>query len=315
VSEAATGTAVSTESRQTTLALPALLTGAVGIGFAPILVRFSEVGPSSTAAFRILFALPLLWLMAGWERHRHPETARPRTGTDFKWLAVAGLFFVGDLSMWHWSLQLTTVANSTLLTNFAPIFVTIGACVFLGERVSLRFIIGLVLAIGGAGLLVFQSVHLSSRQMWGDVLSIVTAAVYSGYLLSVKGLRRRFSTITIMSWSGVVSCLGLFAVAVLSREKMVPVSPRGWEVLIMLALISHVGGQTLIAFALGHLPASFSSVSLLLQPVVAAILAVPLLHERLRVLQIAGGLITLCGVGLASRARPSSPGRDGLSRK
>jgi drug/metabolite transporter (DMT)-like permease len=299
----ATGTVVVPGSRQTRLALPALLTGAVGIGFAPILVRFSEVGPSSTAAFRILFALPFLWLLAGWERQRHPETLQPRTAGDFKWLAIAGLFFVGDLAMWHWSLQLTTVANSTLLTNFAPIFVTIGACLFLDERVSPLFVIGLVLAMGGAALLVLQSVHLSSRQTWGDVLSIITAAVYSGYLLSVAGLRRRFSSITIMAWSGLVSCVGLFVVAALSREKILPASGRGWEVLLTLALVSHVGGQTLIAFALGHLPASFSSVSLLLQPVVAALLAVPFLNEGLGGLQLIGGIVTLGGVALASRAR------------
>jgi drug/metabolite transporter (DMT)-like permease len=76
--------------------------------------------------------------------------------------------------------------------------------------------------------------------------------------------------------------------------------------------VSHVGGQTLIAFALGHLPASFSSVSLLLQPVIAALLAVPLLRESLSGLQIIGGLITLAGVLLAGRAR-SAPLNEGTS--
>jgi drug/metabolite transporter (DMT)-like permease len=220
-----------------------------------------------------------------------------------KWLAIAGLFFTGDLAMWHWSLQITTVANSTLLTNFAPIFVTIGAWIFLGERVSSRFVLGLLLALGGAGLLVLQSVSLSIRQMWGDLLAVVTAVVYSSYLLSVKGLRQKFSTITIVAWSGIVSCATLFLVAWLSREQMMPVDSKGWRVLVGLALVSHVGGQTLIAFALGHLPASFSSVSLLLQPVIAAILAVPFLHERLSGFQIIGGMITLAGVLVAGRAR------------
>src|SRR5256885_29268 len=107
-------------------AMVALFGGAIGIGFAPILVRFSEVGPSATAAFRILLALPILWVLVLLER-RSSDTPQPKTFADFKFLAIAGLFFAGDLSLWHWSLQITTVANSTLLTNFAPIFVTIGA--------------------------------------------------------------------------------------------------------------------------------------------------------------------------------------------
>ena len=83
---------------------------------------------------------------------------------------------------------------------------------------------------------------------------------------------------------------------------MVPRDATGWKVLLGLALVSHVGGQSLIAFGLGHLPASFSSVSLLLQPVLAAILAAAMLKEPLTVVQMLGGVITLAGVVLASRA-------------
>jgi drug/metabolite transporter (DMT)-like permease len=75
--------------------------------------------------------------------------------------------------------------------------------------------------------------------------------------------------------------------------------------------VSHVGGQTLIAFALGHLPASFSSVSLLWQPVVAALLAWGLLREPLTWLQGVGGAITLAGIGVASG---TLSGRAGLRR-
>lgn len=279
----------------------ALFAGAVGIGFAPILVRVSEAGPSATAAFRILLALPILWVLVAWERRQNPDVLQPRSAADFRALVIAGLFFTGDLSLWHWSLQLTTVANSTLLTNFAPIFVTAGAFLLFGERVAKQFVIGLILALGGAVLLVAKSVSFSAHQMWGDLLSIFTASVYSGYLLAVKGLRQRFSTITIMAWTGLVSCPSLFIVALCSGETIMPGSIRGWKVLLALALISHVGGQTLIAFALGHLAASFSSVSLLLQPVVAALLAAALLNERLTFLQVIGGIITLAGIAIASR--------------
>ena len=295
----------SPESRRRA-AVIALFAGAIGIGFAPILVRLSQVGPSATAAFRILLALPILWLLVLVERRKGRGARQPETFADFKFLAIAGLFFTGDLSLWHWSLQITTVANSTLLTNFAPIFVTIGACLFLGEKVSTRFVIALLVAIGGAALLALQSVSLSTRQMWGDLLAIFTASVYAGYLLSVKGLRRKFSTITIMAWSGIVSCASLFVVALCSGEKMVPRDATGWKVLLALALVSHVGGQSLIAFGLGHLPASFSSVSLLLQPVLAAILAAAMLKEPLTVVQMLGGVITLAGVVLASRATSST---------
>ena len=74
---------------------------------------------------------------------------------------------------------------------------------------------------------------------------------------------------------------------------------RGWVVLIGLALVSHVGGQGLITFALAHLPAAFSSVGLLLQPAVAAALAWIILNEPVGMWQSLGGAIVLAGIILA----------------
>lgn len=297
-------------SRQARFSFLALIGGATGIGFAPVFVRLSETGPTATAFYRLLFALPFLWLWATWDRRNNPASRQPVRRKEFLMLGLAGLFFTADLSIWHWSLQFTTVTNSTLLTNVAPIFVTIGARIFFGDRISVRFLVGMALAIGGAAMLVGNSFSLSSKHLLGDGLSIVAATFYAGYLLVVKQLRYSFSTPTIMAWSGLVSCTGFGVVAWLSGDKMAAVNTSGWLVLIALALISHVGGQTLIAYGFGHLPASFSSVSLLWQPVVAAVVAWMVLDERLRWLQGIGAVIVLAGIAVSSGAlnsrRPGS---------
>ena len=280
----------------------ALIGGATGIGFAPVLVRLSETGPTATAFFRLLFALPLLWLWAGWDRKSNPTSRQPAGRKEFLQLVLAGLLFTGDLSIWHWSLQFTTVANSTLLANITPIFVTIGAWFLFGDRITPGFVAGMALSIGGAALLVRSSVSLSSQHLLGDALSLVAAVFYAGYLLSLKHLRKSFSTVTIMAWSGIVSCAGFGIVAWLSGDKMAATTSGGWLVLLALALISHVGGQALIAYGFGHLPASFSSVSLLWQPVVAAAVAWVVLGERLRWLQGFGAVVVLAGIAVASGA-------------
>lgn len=280
----------------------ALIGGATGIGFAPVLVRLSETGPTATAFFRLLFALPLLWIWAGWDRKSNPTSRQPAGWKEFLQLVLAGLLFTGDLSIWHWSLQFTTVANSTLLANITPIFVTIGAWFLFGDRITPGFVAGMALAIGGAALLVRSSVSLSSQHLLGDALSLVAAVFYAGYLLSLKHLRKSFSTVTIMAWSGIVSCASFGIIAWLSGDKMAAATTGGWLVLLALALISHVGGQALIAYGFGHLPASFSSVSLLWQPVVAAAVAWVVLGERLRWLQGFGAVVVLAGIAVASGA-------------
>ena len=278
-------------------ALAALLGGAAGIAFAPILVRWSEAGPSATAFYRILFALPWLWSWQGMERSK--GTRPPATKGEFGLLVVAGLCFAGDLAIWHWSLRLTSVANSTLLTNCAPFFVALGAWVLFRERITPVFLVGMALAAGGAALVI--GARFEARHFAGDLLGLTTAVFYAGYQMAVKQLRRSLSTASIMAWSGLVSCPVLLLIAVCSSEPLLDSHLSGWLTLVTLALVSHLGGQTLIAYAFGHLPVAFASLGLLLQPVIAALLAWAALNESLTWPQAAGGFIVLAGLALARR--------------
>src|SRR5918999_1362938 len=162
----------SEKSSRTTVArvaFAALFAGAIGIAFASIFVRLSELGPIATAFYRLALALPILWL---WMEigDRRTETNRPAGYRDFVGLALSGLLFAGDLGLWHWSIKLTSVANSTLLVNLAPVFVALGAWLIFGERFSATFLVGLVVALAGAALLVGGSPQISPSHLLGDVL-------------------------------------------------------------------------------------------------------------------------------------------------
>jgi drug/metabolite transporter (DMT)-like permease len=99
-----------------------------------------------------------------------------------------------------------------------------------------------------------------------------------------------------MAWSGLVTTLVLLPLALVSGEQLLPATGTGWLKLIGLALISQAAGQSLIAYAMAHLPATYSSVVLLLQPVTAAALAWVLLGEALGAIEIAGGVAVLIGI-------------------
>lgn len=285
-------------------ALAALLVGAVGIGFAPIFVRLSELPPTATAFHRLFLALPALWL---WKHLETPAAQRRSEGRlapgrgDIGAFVAAGLLFAGDLAFWHWSIRYTTVANATLLANFAPIFVTLAGYVFFSERFSRQFLLGMALAITGAVILMARSLAFDSDHFFGDTLGLITAMFYAGYILAVARLRARQSTATIMAWSGLFTCAALFVLAILAGESIVPLTLMGWAILFGLALISHACGQSLIAFALAHLPPALSSVSLLLQPAIAALLAWAILEEPLGQWQAVGAIVILGGIVLARR--------------
>ena len=287
----------------------ALVGGAVAIGFAPIFVRQSEVGPVSTAVWRVVIAVPILWLVAALAPKDRPASApvadaaappAPAGHAFERWMmVVAGLFFAGDLAVWHWSIRFTSVANSTLLANFAPVFVVLYARFAYGHRATRRFLLAMLVAMAGMALLIGRDFRLDSRALFGDVLGLVTAVFYAGYLMSIKDLRGRFPTVVIMARTALVTALALLPVAALSGETFWPRTAHGWAMVAGLALVSHVGGQTLIAYALAKLPAPVASVTLLVQPVTATLAAAALLSEPVVWVQALGMVLVLAGVFVA----------------
>jgi drug/metabolite transporter (DMT)-like permease len=278
--------------------LGALLLGAACIAFSPIFVRLSEAGPTATAFWRVALALPPLWAFCIFKKTVPGKGGR----ADWLLLGAAGLAFAGDLGFWHASIQLTSVANATLLANLSSLFVTLAAWIFLREPPSRLFLAGLGLALLGVVLLVRTSLQFSAGALLGDAFGVVTAMFYAGYILAVKGLRDRGATaLRIMAVTSTLTAILLLPAALAAGEQFFPATATGWLVVLGLALISHAAGQGLIAYALAHLPAAFSSVGLLLQPVVAAFFAWLLLAEPLAALQMAGGLVVLAGIYLARR--------------
>jgi len=287
--------------RDQRIAFLALMAGAMGIAVAPIFVRISETGPAATAFWRVALAVPVLMMLA---RKTRPDSVK--TKVPVRWpVMLCGLFFAADLGVWHYSVAFTTVANATLLANLAPVFVALAAWALFGERITGLFVMGLALAVIGAGLLTGASFSLDLRHVYGDLLGVLTAVFYGAYQLSVARLRRFHAAFSMMAWSSLFSAMGLLAGALALGEPLLPQTLTGWAVLVGIALVSQVGGQTLITYGFAHLPVSFSSVSLLIQPMAAAYLAWLLLDETLTWAHLVGAVVILTGIYIARRGSRS----------
>jgi len=284
--------------RVETLAFVGLLAGGCAIAFAPILVRLSDTGPVASAFWRCALATPLLW---AWVFHaRGGEGAAVRVPPLA--LAGAGLFFAADLGVWHFSILYTSVANSTLLANLAPIFVTLAGWLLWKQKVTLTFLVGMTLAIAGMFVLVGPNFAEGGTKLLGDALGALTGVFYAGYFLSIKVARDAgVTTARLMAWSTTITAIVLLPIALLAPQPFWPSAPSGWLVLLGLAIVTQILGQGLIAYAFAHLPASLSSVSLLIQPVMAAIFAWLLFGEAIGAMQFAGGAIVLAGIWLSKK--------------
>jgi drug/metabolite transporter (DMT)-like permease len=284
-----------------------LLAGGCAIAFAPIFVRLSDTGPVASAFWRTALAAPLLWMWVV-----VPVKTATQTNGNSGWipasagmtwhLVLAGLFFAADLGVWHWSIMWTSVANSTLLANLAPIFVTLAGWLIWKQRFTRTFLVGMFVAIAGMFVLVGPNFAIGGTRLLGDALGALTAVFYAGYFLAIKVARDAgASTARLMAWSTTITAIALLPIAYLSPQPMLPASAQGWIVLLALALVTQILGQGLIAYAFAHLPASLSSVSLLIQPVVAALAAWAIFGEAVGPLQFIGGAIVLAGIWVARK--------------
>jgi drug/metabolite transporter (DMT)-like permease len=280
-------------------ALLALLGGACVIGLAPILVRLSQAGPAATGFWRLVLSLPLLATLA--------SRSSGGVGRPFPLAVLAGAAFALDLGFWHYGIANTSVGKATVLTNLTPVVVTAIAWIVLKQRPARLFLAAVALAVAGASIMaVTKGVgSVGPNPRLGDALSLATAVWYALYFLAVSAARRNEAATRIMFWSSVTGAPLLMVAALLLREHVLPAAAAGWAACAGLGVV-HVAGQGSIAWALGRLPPATASVTVLVQPVVAAGLGWLLFDELFSAWQSLGAAVALAGVVLAqwsSRSR------------
>jgi drug/metabolite transporter (DMT)-like permease len=273
----------------------ALVVGAVAMGVSPIFVRLADVGPFTSAFWRVALALPVLYL---WMRISERGAARPPARLSRPTL-LAGLAFTGDLFFWHLSIVTTKIANATFFATTAPIWVVIFGWLILGARASPAVLAGLGLCIAGGAALVAESLRIEAAGALGDGFGIATGLFFGLYFLAVQAARETRSAARVTFEASLVTAALLFIVALCLEHRLLPHSAQGLAALLGLAWVSHAGGQGLLAVALGRLPAAFSSLVIFLEAIAAAFFAWLILGEPVSLVQGAGGLAILAGIYVA----------------
>jgi drug/metabolite transporter (DMT)-like permease len=200
--------------------------------------------------------------------------------------------------MYNTSIMLTTATNATLLGNNAPLWVGLGAWLLFRTRPSAMYWIGLAVALGGTLAIVGADMLHHPSFGAGDLLACAAAVCFAGYLLAVERVRAhtQTDTLTLTTITVCASTVGVLFMALLFGAPLGGYSLTTWGALIALGLIAQVGGYLALTYALGHLPATVTSVCLLVQAPITALLAVPLLGESISTLQIVGGALVLGGI-------------------
>jgi drug/metabolite transporter (DMT)-like permease len=279
--------------------------GALVIAFSAILVSLAEVSPSTAAFFRCLYALPVLGVLAWMERTRYG----PRPRRDRMLALGAGVLLAFDLTLWHHSIEAVGAGLATVLGNVQVVFVGLIAWAALDERPDNRALASIPVVFFGVVLIsgVIGAGAYGDDPVLGVVFGMLTAITYALFILILRqgnsDTRRPAgplfdATLTSALFSG------LGGVAVGDIDWVPGLESQAW--LLILALSSQVVGWLLISVSLPRLPAVLTSILLMLQPVGSVILGTMLLSEAPSTVQLAGVVVVLGGVAVATvKPRPA----------
>jgi drug/metabolite transporter (DMT)-like permease len=270
--------------------------GALTIAFSSIFVELAGVSPATAAIFRCAYALPLLGLLAWYERRRYG----PRASGQARLAWIAGAFFAADLVMWHHAIGQVGAGLATVLGNTQVVIVPIAAWLFLGERPGARVaasvpvvLIGVVLISGIIG----SGDAYGQDPVLGVLFGIGTGIAYAGFLLVQRRAnadhRRPAGPLFDATLSAAV--FSLLIGLPLGEVDLVPSWPaHGW--LVLLGLSVQVMGWLLISISLPRLPAAVTSVVLTIQPIGSVLLGIWILSEAPSAFQLIGVLFILAGL-------------------
>jgi drug/metabolite transporter (DMT)-like permease len=280
-----------------TRAMIVLLLGLLGMSFSGIFVSLAGAPGAVAGFYRMIVAVLLLALPFGRGIARDGRPGRRETLIA----ALAGLFFAGDLFFWNTGILISGATTPTLMGNTAPIWVGLGAMIFFHERPGRLFWVGLAVAMAGAAVIL--GVDTANAVGLGSLFGIFSGMFYGAYFLVLQRSRQRLNTLTSFWISALASAVALAVIARVLGQPLTGYTPLTYLYLIGLGLVVQVGGQMSVAYALGYLPASLVSPTLLLHPVLTGLLAVPILGETFSLIQVAGAAAVLAGIYLVHRSR------------
>lgn len=277
----------------------ALTFGILTIGFSAILLRLAAA-PGPVSGFYRMVIAPLVLLPLFLARLRNGGKLPPQ---GLRLALFAGLFFGLDMTAWTSGVMLGGATNPTLLANMAPVWVGLGAMLFFKEKLNWQFWGGLALAIAGAVMILGLDLKQDVEVGLGSLLGFIAAIFYGAYFLFAQRSRERLDALTFFFISSLTSSIVLLVFTFILGQPLTGYPVKTYLIFILMGLVIQLAGWSVISYAQGVLPASLVSPTMLGQPVMTAIIAIPLLGETLTPLEILGGIVVLVGVFIVHRSR------------
>lgn len=259
--------------------------------------------PRAIIALRVLGGALFFWLLVKILPNEEKVTRR-----DLIRMAFAALFGVAiNQIMFFEGLNITTPINASIIMVNVPILVMVMSHLIIGERFTLLKTLGLLLGASGAAILILGngSLKLSSGKLLGDLFILINASSYALYLVLIKPLMFKYKPLTVVRWVfffGAIFVLP-FSAHLLWQSDWAAIPVNIWMSVLYVIIFTTIIAYFLNNFSLVNISPTVNSTFIYLQPVFAAIVAIVLLDEMLKVNNIIAAMLIFAGVFLVSKRK------------
>ncbi len=270
-----------------------LATGVVAISFAAIFIRLADAPSLVVATYRLTLAALIVAPLAVWRCRGELRNLRR---DDVLWALLSGVFLTLHFVFWIASLDHTTVASSVVFVATHPLFAGVAAHLLGQDRLSPLMFAGIILAVLGGMVIAWDDMALGGPALWGDLLSLIGAAMGAGYFMAGRKLRPKLSLLAYVGIVYSIGALGALLVSAVTRQSLVGYPPQTYLMFVLLAVGPQIIGHSSLNWALRHLSASAVGVTALGEPVGSTILAYFVLQEVPTLVKIGGAALILAGI-------------------
>lgn len=264
-------------------------------------LALTEVPPLFLVGGRTLMAAPFLFFVA----RLYAPLDRPLVRRDYVAFCVLGLTgLVLNTTIWYWGLKWTTALNAGILGAASPIFVALGAAVFLREQLRARTWAGIVLTVAAVLLTVAKgslAVLLDFAVNRGDLIILLSQTAWVAYSLYSRATASTLPPVWIMAGANAVGALVLVPLSWLvdGAWPAPALAPVGWAVMLYGAVpitIAHLWYYQVIRRLGPGRTAAFMN----LMPFVVIGMSWALVGEAVHVYHLVGAGLVIAGVVLTT---------------
>lgn len=265
-------------------------------GAAPPIFKWSlqDIQPFTLAFFRFALATAIIFPFVRKKLKIHTEDL-----PLLLFLSMIGLTF--NIAYYFVGLKLSSSINVPIIASAAPIFIIIGSAIFFHEKPKKKVIEGTLISLIGILIIVLRPIFENGldSSLIGNLLFVVSMGLSVFYTLLLKELSPKYNPLTLTFWIFLITSLSLIPLVSFEASQtnqLILFDTKSIIGILFGAIFCSTVAFGLETFAIKYISANEIGVFSYIDPIIAIVIAKPLLGETVTNTFLIGSILVFLGI-------------------